>query len=89
MVLDRHKVMATSLRQPGRSQLQNPFIGIWAGIDFDACMGAGMKFEKNIRTAKETKRGNSAPDFMNVNAQFAKFFGFTPKNKKKKGTVLE
>ena len=53
--------------------------GFGQGFDFDACMGAGMKFEKEYTDSKKQKAGNSAPDFMNVNAQFAKFFGFTPK----------
>ena len=57
----------------------NPFMGFGQGFDFDACMGAGMKFEKEYTDSKKQKAGNSAPDFMNVNAQFAKFFGFTPK----------
>lgn len=57
----------------------NPFMGFGQGFDFDACMGAGMKFEKEYTDGKKQKAGNSAPDFMNVNAQFAKFFGFTPK----------
>ena len=57
----------------------NPFMGFGQGFDFDACMGAGMKFEKEYTDSKKQKEGNSAPDFMNVNAQFAKFFGFTPK----------
>ena len=57
----------------------NPFMGFGQGFDFDACMGAGMKFEKEYTDSKKQKAGNSAPDFMNVNAQFAKFFGFNPK----------
>ena len=57
----------------------NPFMGFGQGFDFDSCMGAGMKFEKEYTDSKKQKAGNSAPDFMNVNAQFAKFFGFTPK----------
>ena len=57
----------------------NPFMGFGQGFDFDACMGAGMKFEKEYTDSKKQKAGNSASDFMNVNAQFAKFFGFTPK----------
>lgn len=57
----------------------NPFMGFGQGFDFDACMGTGMKFEKEYTDSKKQKAGNSAPDFMNVNAQFAKFFGFNPK----------
>ena len=57
----------------------NPFMGFGQEFDFDACMGAGMKFEKEYTDSKKQKAGNSAPDFMNVNAQFAKFFGFNPK----------
>lgn len=57
----------------------NPFMGFGQGFDFDACMGAGMKFEKEYTDSKKQKADNSAPDFMNVNAQFAKFFGFNPK----------
>lgn len=57
----------------------NPFMGFGQGFDFDACMGAGMKFEKEYTDSKKQKAGNNAPDFMNVNAQFAKFFGFNPK----------
>lgn len=34
----------------------NPFMGFGQGFDFDACMGAGMKFEKNIRTARNKSR---------------------------------
>ena len=40
---------------------------------------SGMKFEKEYTDSKKQKAGNSAPDFMNVNAQFSKFFGFNPK----------
>ncbi len=63
----------------GAKSTANPFMGFGQGFDFDACMGAGMKFEKEYTDSKKQKAGSSAPDFMNVNAQFAKFFGFNPK----------
>ena len=63
----------------GRRAQTNPFMGFGQGFYFDSFMGAGMKFEKEYTDSKKQKAGNSAPDFMNVNAQFSKFFGFNPK----------
>ena len=36
----------------------NPFMGFGQGFDFDACMGAGMKFEKEYTDSKKQKAGN-------------------------------
>lgn len=56
----------------------NPFMGFQGGFDFDEMMGAGMKFEKST-AQKQKKPTPGAPDFMNTNVQFAKFFGFKPR----------
>ncbi len=53
-------------------------MGFQGGFDFDEMMGAGMKFEKST-AQKQKKPTPGAPDFMNTNVQFAKFFGFKPR----------
>lgn len=57
----------------------NPFKGFGHSFDFDACMGAGMKYQKSYTESKKQTAARNAPDFMNVNAQFSRFFGFSPK----------
>lgn len=55
----------------------NPFMGFNMKFDFDEMMGAGMNYDKEAGK-KKTASSQSQPDFMNVNAQFSKFFGFRP-----------
>lgn len=54
----------------------NPFASMNFQMDFDDIWGVKTEF-----SGKESKNANAqdAPDFMNVNKQFADFFGFRPK----------
>lgn len=72
------KVHRTQRNPSSAKKAANPFMGFQGGFDFDDIMGAGMKFERDT-TQKQTKAAPNMPDFMNTNAQFAKFFGFKPR----------
>lgn len=54
----------------------NPFGSMNFQMDFDDIWGVKTEFSGN---EKKNSAGQAAPDFMNVNQQFANFFGFTPK----------
>lgn len=72
-----HKTESRKQSTAGRKP-NNPFMGFQAGFNFDDMMGAGMKFERENETTKK-KPAPGTPDFLNTNAQFAKFFGFGPR----------
>jgi len=54
----------------------NPFASMNFQMDFDDIWGVKTEFsgKENKNTSKQ-----AVPDFMNVNQQFASFFGFKPK----------
>lgn len=81
---DRHRVTQTGHRQPEEGHRRTHSWDFGQGFDFDACMGAGMKFEKEYTDSKKQKAGNSAPDFMNVNASFPNSLDLIQKNEKER-----
>lgn len=54
----------------------NPFASMNFQMDFDDIWGVKTEFSEKD---EKKKNSQSMPDFMNVNKQFADFFGFKPK----------
>lgn len=66
----------TASKKTNKTASSNPFASMNFQMDFDDIWGVKTEF-----SGKETqsKTQQDMPDFMNVNKQFANFFGFKPK----------